>query len=81
MDRVADAFSGSAFSDTPEIITQKQAQLQDLFDRTTAISYQDKALMDIILEEAETYFSADKTAKEAAAIIQNRVGTYLAEMP
>ena len=33
----------------------------------------------IIIEEAAAYFEGDKTAKEAAEIIQNRVRLYLKE--
>lgn len=39
----------------------------------------DNNILAVILEEAATYFSGDKTAEEAAKIIQNRVSTYVNE--
>ncbi|MCM1382889.1 MAG: extracellular solute-binding protein, partial [Muribaculaceae bacterium] len=45
--------------------------------KTTA-SY-DSKIQDIITEEAASYFSGQKTAQQAADIIQNRVANYIAE--
>ena len=39
----------------------------------------DRTVTGIINEEAEAYFSGDKTLEGAQKIIQDRVGTYLAE--
>ena len=36
-------------------------------------------ILDIVEEEAAAYFAGDKSAEEVAAIIQNRVQTYIAE--
>lgn len=45
---------------------------------TTTSGYEDK-ILDIIIEESASYFSGQKTAEQAAEIIQNRVANYIAE--
>ena len=66
-------------SEYPE--AQQQAdKLMDYIGGVKTISYREYALYEIILEEAEALYGGSKTAEETAAIIQNRVSTYLAEM-
>ena len=43
-------------------------------------SYRTEQVLAIIEEEAELYFTGDKTIEEVSAIIENRVNLYLAEM-
>ncbi|MBD5510635.1 MAG: extracellular solute-binding protein, partial [Lachnospiraceae bacterium] len=43
-------------------------------------SYRTEQVLAIIQEEAELYFTGDKTVEEISAIIENRVKLYLAEM-
>lgn len=37
-------------------------------------------IVDIVLEEAQAYFAENRTAQEAAAVIQDRVQLYLEEL-
>ena len=46
---------------------------------TTTLYQYDEALMDIVLEEAEAFFAGTRSAKDAAAILQNRAQTYISE--
>ncbi len=60
--------------------TQGEAdQVLALIDNTTALLYMDEYLMNIIMEEVEAFYAGAKSAADTAAIIQNRVSTYLAE--
>lgn len=39
--------------------------------------YENEEIMDIVSEESGAFFNGDKTAKETAKVIQNRVQLYL----
>ena len=41
--------------------------------------YRTRQILQIVQEEAETYFTGDKTIEEISAVIENRVRLYLAE--
>jgi len=59
-----------------------QEQLDELIayvESVTATPFEDNNVMNIINEEMESYFSGQKTAEDAAAIIQNRVQVYVFE--
>ena len=43
------------------------------------MAFEDKVIMNIIYEEAESFFRGQKTAEDAAGMIQNRVQLYLDE--
>lgn len=43
------------------------------------LSSNNTVIKDLVLEEAQAYFSGDKSAQDAAEIIQNRVATYINE--
>lgn len=61
-------------------MTQDEADLlQSIIDNAQAISVSDSNITDIIFEEAAAYFAGQKTAEQVADIVQNRVGTYVAE--
>ncbi len=77
-----DNFDGGLFQQGYEEQALTPAELQaalELVNSTTILYHYDAALMDIVLEEAAAFFAGDKTAAEAAQIIQNRAATYLAE--
>lgn len=60
--------------------TQEQVdRIRALIETAQADSRMDEQLFRIIYEEAEAYFSGQKSAKEAAELVQNRVQTYLNE--
>lgn len=60
---------------TPEDIEKMREMISSL-DR---VARNDAPVYDIVCEEALVYFSGDRTAAEAAAIIQSRVGIYVSE--
>lgn len=62
-------------------VTREQAeQIMALINSTTKTDTQNYALYNMILEQAQPYFRGEKTAEEAAAQIQSRVGLFLGEM-
>jgi ABC-type glycerol-3-phosphate transport system substrate-binding protein len=63
-----------------DALTQEQAQtVRDLVYNATNLRHFDSAAIPIVLEEADAFFSGDKSAEETARIIQNRVEIYLGE--
>ena len=53
--------------------------IHDLIDRTDKALTIDEDSMNIIMEEAQTYFDGQKSVKKVANIIQKRVTTYVNE--
>lgn len=76
--RIMSFFTTGDYEKAP-IANEMQAKLEDMWDRTTGISYVDEALREIVMEEAAAYFNGDKTAEEVARLIQNRAQLYLDE--
>ncbi len=61
-------------------ITQEECgQLLELIGRIDTIFQYDDVLFDILTEESSVYFAGQRSAAEAAAILQNRIQTYLDE--
>lgn len=58
---------------------EDNARMMDFIKSITATSNYDTKIQDIISEESAPYFSGQKTAAQAAEIIQNRVANYIAE--
>lgn len=58
---------------------EDNARMMDFIKSITATSNYDTKIQDIITEESAPYFSGQKTAAQAAEIIQNRVANYIAE--
>lgn len=58
---------------------EEAAQFRKLIASIDHQSIGDEMIFDIVREEAENYFNGEKSSKEAAAEIQNRVSTYLQE--
>ena len=54
-------------------------QLMDLINSTTSVYGYDEGVMDVIEEDVKAFFAGQKTAQETAALIQNRVQTYVNE--
>lgn len=55
------------------------ARLLDAIQSTATLYLYDSTVRAILFEEAEAYYAGQRTAEEAAAIMQNRVQTYLDE--
>ena len=61
-------------------VTQDQAEdFKAYVNNASLCGDYDTDIMDIVTEEAGAFFAGDKTAEEAAKLIQNRVTTYLGE--
>ena len=61
------------------ITAEEAQQLVDLIEATGTLFRYDAAVLDIIGEESSAFFAGQTTAEAAAAIMQNRVQTYLDE--
>jgi ABC-type glycerol-3-phosphate transport system substrate-binding protein len=67
--------------DKLNVNTDKQAEkILELVYSLTDFERHDFSVSGIILEEVEPFYAGQKTAEEVAAVIQNRVSLYLAEM-
>ncbi len=51
----------------------------DFIKSVNTVKRYDSYVYDIVTEEAEAYFEGQRSAQEAADIIQNRVSNYIAE--
>ena len=62
-------------------MTQEQAdELMELINGTTlTIATTDEQLMSIVTEEAAAYFAGQRSAQDAAAMIQSRASIYVSE--
>lgn len=72
------AETGEAIED-PAPSQEQVDKVIELCKSTSVLSSNDTMITDIVLEEAASYFSGSKSAKDAAAIIQNRVSIYMNE--
>ncbi len=71
---------GITMQDKKYELTQSDAQkLWALVNDTTLLSGSDPAVLTIITEEYNPYFSGTRTTEEAAVLVQNRAALYLAE--
>lgn len=61
------------------LTASQRERLETLFGSIDTMMLLDATMVNIVLEEVPAFFAGDKTAEETAAIIQNRVGLYLAE--
>lgn len=62
------------------ISEETSAEILDLIAKVDGTDQYDLEVWNIIQEEAEIFFSGNKTASEAAEVIQNRVTIYLKEI-
>jgi ABC-type glycerol-3-phosphate transport system substrate-binding protein len=61
-------------------VTQEQVdQVIELIESVNNIASWDTALMNIIMEGAQDFFSGRSTAQEAARVVQNRANIYISE--
>lgn len=54
-------------------------EMEKLIEKVSRYDGSDREILKIILEDADSFFKGIKTVDEAAALIQNRVDTYLKE--
>ena len=62
-----------------ELTAEDEEYIYSVFESADNIMRVDAAVMDIVLEEAASYFNGNKTAEDVTEIIQDRVSTYVAE--
>ena len=61
-------------------LSEKQGQaLRDVVETTTKLYTTDESIASIVKEEAEAYFSGQKSAEEVARLIQSKVNIYVNE--
>ena len=53
--------------------------IRNLIENTDTLYQYDQKMMEIITEEANAFFEGQKSAKEVADIIQNRIQVYVNE--
>lgn len=64
----------------PDVITDEAiAAVKEVIASVSVTVRTDKQVMEIVSEEAAAFFAGQKTATETAAVIQNRVQTYVSE--
>lgn len=64
----------------PRFTDEDKALFKDMLANTHwDNSMEVQTIQDIIMEEVQPYFAGDKTAQDAAQLIQNRISLYLAE--
>ena len=65
---------------TIDVMTQAQAdQVMALYNSIHELNGSNDAIYNIVTEEAGAYFAGQRSLDDVAAIIQNRVGLYVAE--
>ena len=64
----------------PELPEGIEEKFWECLANAKPASYRTEQVLAIIEEEAELYFTGDKTVEEISAVIENRVKLYLAEM-
>ena len=78
IDALVDNVSANDFGEVD--FNQSDAdKLRGLIESTTAFEIDDDTIYNIIYGEAAVYFSGDRSAEEAARIIQDRLTKYVAE--
>ena len=61
-------------------MTEEEYDLfMELYEKTNAMSGTNEDIAAIITEECEPFFAGEKTAKDTAALIQDRVSLYVFE--
>ena len=71
------------YADDPRYQDQSKEEYREMaltvVSRADRFLYGPRSVLDIVLEEAEVYFSGNCSAEHAAELIQNRVEIYLQE--
>lgn len=62
-----------------KITNEQKIVLLDMIETASIASAYDSSLHSILLEEAENYFSGDKSLEETAKVIQGRASIYMSE--
>ena len=82
-EKIADPLYRAAYGDeTIEVYPATEEdikKLQELLENAAAPDMRSEEVLNIIMEEAEPYLAGEKTAEEAAQVIQNRMQLYMSE--
>lgn len=73
------SYDGSTTFEMKPLTEEEVQTFRDYVASAAGRAEYDQSISDIVSEEAEAYFSGDKTVDEVADIIQNRVTTYINE--
>ena len=68
------------YYDTPAVQEEQLARFWECLNSAETAPYRTEHILEIIKEEAELYFTGDKSIEEISGIIENRVRLYLAEL-
>ena len=58
---------------------EQEAQLRELVGSVERCYRYDQNIMNLVTEESADFFAGNKTAEQAASLIQDRVSIYVAE--
>ena len=72
-------FINDEFMPVPAMTQEQIDRAVDFIKGLHNMAFEDEVIMNIIYEEAESFFRGQKTAEDAAGMIQNRVQLYLDE--
>lgn len=65
--------------DNRELTTEIAEEFAERLEEAESVPIRTEALLDIVLEEANHYFSGEKSKEEVIQVIENRVGLYMKE--
>lgn len=68
------------YYDTPAVQEDQLVRFWECLNNAEPAPYRTEHILEIIKEEAELYFTGDKSIEEISGIIENRVRLYLAEL-
>lgn len=64
---------------TTQFTEEDAERVMELISQIKNVSIYNETILNIVMEESGAFFSGDKTAEQAAALIQSRAGIYVAE--
>lgn len=72
-------FINDEYMELPALTPVQLDRMEDFIEGVHHFAFDDMVIMNIIYEEAESYFRGQKDVKSVVDMIQNRVGLYLSE--
>ena len=72
-------FINDEYMKLPALTPEQLDRMEDFIEGVHHFAFDDMVVMNIIYEEAESYFQGQKDVKSVVDVIQNRVGLYLSE--
>lgn len=72
-------FINDEYRKLPVLTSEQLDRAVDFIEGVHHFAFEDRTIMNIIYEEAESYFQRQKNADSVTDVIQNRAGLYLQE--